>query len=110
MNVLKQMDHPGIVKLFDSGMNGTVVKPSGQRVNNLVYLLMEHVSNGTLFSLCEKNGEMGENAGRFFLRQMLDVVKYMHDRNIVHRDIKLENILLTENLQIKLADFGFARK
>ena len=51
---------------------------------------------------------MGEDAGRFFLHQMLDSVEFMHQRRVVHRDLKLENILIDDNLNLKLADFGFA--
>ena len=53
-------------------------------------------------------GSMGEDAGRFFLTQMLDSVDYMHTRKVVHRDLKLENILIDDNLNLKVADFGFA--
>lgn len=103
------MNHKGIVKLIETGEKGNVRKPSGVKVQNLVYLLLEYVPCGTLFNLCEKNGAMGENIGRFFLHQIVDVLQYMHSREIVHRDLKLENILLTDDLSIKFADFGFAR-
>ena len=51
---------------------------------------------------------MGEDAGRFFALQMLDSMEYMHSNRVAHRDLKLENILIDDNLQLKLADFGFA--
>ncbi len=53
-------------------------------------------------------GSMGEDAGRFFALQMLDSMEYMHSNRVAHRDLKLENILIDDNLQLKLADFGFA--
>ena len=69
---------------------------------------MEFVQGGLLFDLCQTMGAMGEDAGRFFLHQMLESVDYMHSRRVVHRDLKLENILVDDNLNLKLADFGFA--
>ena len=53
-------------------------------------------------------GAMGEDAGRFFLLQMLDSCEYMHSQNVAHRDLKLENILIDDLLNLKLCDFGFA--
>lgn len=109
ISILRGLNHKGIIKVVETGTNGIVLKPKGTVVKNLVYILLEYVPSGTLFNLCEKNGAMGENIGRFFLHQILDVLKYMHDKDVVHRDLKLENLLLTDDLSLKFADFGFAR-
>lgn len=77
-------------------------------IDNLVFIIMEFVQGGLLFDLCQTMGAMGEDAGRFFLWQLIDSVEYMHTRRVVHRDLKLENILIDEQLNLKLADFGFA--
>ena len=87
---------------------GRVVKPSTRVINNLVYIVMEYIEGGLLFDLCQLMGAMGEDAGRFFAHQILDVLEFMHSQRVVHRDLKLENILLDDQLNLKLADFGFA--
>jgi serine/threonine protein kinase len=51
---------------------------------------------------------MGEDTGRFFFKQMLNAIDYMSQMKITHRDLKLENILVSEDLQLKIADFGYA--
>ena len=53
-------------------------------------------------------GAMGENAGRYFLSQMIDALEYMHKKGVVHRDLKLENILIDDKMNLKIVDFGFA--
>lgn len=108
ITVLKELEHPGIIRLLSYGDSGNVVKPSGRQINGLVYIIMEFVQGGLLFDLCQLMGSMGEDAGRFFLIQILDSLNYMHERKIVHRDLKLENILIDDNLDLKVADFGFA--
>ena len=90
------------------GDSGEVIKPSGRHIKNLVYISMEYVPCGLLFDLCQTMGAMGEDAGRFFVSQMLDALDYMHVKRVVHRDLKLENILVDDQFNLKLADFGFA--
>lgn len=84
------------------------MKPSGRKIENLVYILLEFVSGGLLFDLCQTMGGMGEDYGRFFLGQMIEVIGYMQSKGVVHRDLKLENILVDEMMNLKVADFGFA--
>ena len=94
--------------MLEFGDTGTVLKPSTRVINNLVYIMMEYIQGGLLFDLCQLMGAMGEDAGRFFMTQMVQSLDYMHNLRCVHRDLKLENILVDEQLNLKIADFGFA--
>ena len=102
------MKHDNIVNILGYGSDGHVKKPSGREINNLVYILLEYVTGGLLFDLCQTVGGMGEDDGRFFLSQMCEVIGYMQSKGVVHRDLKLENILVDDNVNLKVADFGFA--
>lgn len=66
ITILKNLKHSGIVNMSDFGDAGTVLKPSGRVINNLVYIIMEFVTGGLLFDLCQTMGAMGEDTGRFF--------------------------------------------
>jgi len=108
ITILRSLKHTGIIGLLECGDSGVVEKPSGRIINNMVYLIMEYVQGGLLFDVCQAMAAMGEDAGRFFAHQMLDAMEYMHSNRVAHRDLKLENILIDEKMNLKLADFGFA--
>ena len=65
---------------------------------------MEYVQGGLLFDLCQTMGAMGEDAGRFFMGQMLGSLDYMHKLYCCHRDLKLENILVDNEMNLKIDD------
>lgn len=108
IQILQGLNHGNIINILGYGSDGVVIKPSGRKIENLVYIILEYVSGGLLFDVCQTLGGMGEDGGRFFLTQMIEVLSYMHGKGVVHRDLKLENILVDDNLNLKVADFGFA--
>ena len=67
ITVLKNTQHANLVQIYGYGDAGEVVKPSGRRIENIVYIMIEFVPSGLLFDLCQTMGAMGEDAGRFFV-------------------------------------------
>lgn len=77
-----------------------------------VHLVMEYIGSNSLRThlKCKPNRRLEEKEAQLIFGQLVSAVAYCHSYNIVHRDIKLENILLDDNLNVKLIDFGFAIK
>lgn len=71
---------------------------------------MDLAENGTLLDYVLEKHFLEENQARNLFKQLISVVEYIHSKGVVHRDIKCENLLLDENYNLKLIDFGFARK
>ena len=109
-SILKGLDNRGIVKMHDSGKDGVCIGINHEVFREEIsYIVMDYEEN-EFFDFCLCMQAQGEEAGKFFLHQMVDTIQYLHDRNIAHRDLKLENMLIDENLNIKLVDFGLAVK
>lgn len=74
-----------------------------------VFIFMRYADNGDLLDFVKKNGVVPEQQAKLWFRQMASGLHYLHGKNIAHRDLKCENILLSRRFNVKLADFGFAR-
>uniref|UniRef100_A0A8C8CQ51 non-specific serine/threonine protein kinase n=1 Tax=Oncorhynchus tshawytscha TaxID=74940 RepID=A0A8C8CQ51_ONCTS len=77
---------------------------------NTLYLIMEYASGGEVFDYLVSHGRMKEKEARAKFRQIVSAVHYCHLKNIVHRDLKAENLLLDADSNIKIADFGFSNE
>ncbi|RHY29641.1 hypothetical protein DYB32_004992 [Aphanomyces invadans] len=120
---LKSLRHPNLVEMKgivvskqkdeddeeDDDSNG----PSSQDTrsdyaNGSIFLVLEFVAHD-LTGLLQSNHTFSELATKYIMRQLLEGLKYMHDRDVLHRDLKTSNILLTPDYVVKLADYGLAR-
>ncbi|KAI9139347.1 kinase-like domain-containing protein [Paraphysoderma sedebokerense] len=100
VEIHKQLSHPSILSLF------TFFEDSDN-----VYLVMELCENGELYTyLQNREKPLNEAEARFVLIQVIKGLMYLHSRGIIHRDLKLSNLLLTRDYDVKIADFGLATK
>ncbi|KTF92214.1 hypothetical protein cypCar_00008488 [Cyprinus carpio] len=84
-----------------------ITKTEVMETKNMLYLVTEYAKNGEIFDYLAKHGRLSEPEARRKFWQILSAVEYCHNRNIVHRDLKAENLLLDGHMNIKIADFGF---
>jgi len=108
LTILKGIRHLNILSLLDFSQdepytteNGTVIKT--------YCMALELCEGGELFDILYYTGQFNEKLARTFFQQICSGVKACHDRNVAHRDIKAQNVLLGEGFQIKLADFGSSK-
>ncbi|CAJ0587170.1 unnamed protein product, partial [Mesorhabditis spiculigera] len=98
--IVKQLNHPNVARVY--------------RVYQLereqsTVLETEFCANGDLLDKIKKNHHLSENEARPVFRQLIEALKYLESQEIVHRDLKCENIFLDANDNVKLGDFGFSR-
>lgn len=100
VDILKKLDHPGCIGIHEMF-----------ETEDTLYIVLELVTGGELFDRIVEQKKFSEPQARGYFLQMLNAIKYLHDKGIVHRDLKPENILLKSRDSdiIKLSDFGLSR-
>lgn len=98
ITLMQLLDHPHILKL-----NEVCESPKH------FYIVLEYASHGELLDYLITKGSVDEQTAIHFFRQIIYGIDYLQSHSICHRDLKLENILMDQNDNIKIADFGFAR-
>ncbi|KAI0746748.1 hypothetical protein C8Q80DRAFT_1345139 [Daedaleopsis nitida] len=95
----RQLHHPHVTQLYE------VIATESS-----IWLVTELCSGGELFDYLAEKGRLTEDETRVLFGQLCLAVAYVHEKGIVHRDLKLENVLLDERCRVKLGDFGFTRE
>ncbi|KAF9063017.1 hypothetical protein BDP27DRAFT_1335869 [Rhodocollybia butyracea] len=95
----RQLHHPHVTQMYE------VIATESS-----IWIVTELCSGGELFDYLSEKGRLSEDETRFLFGQLCLAVAYLHEKGIVHRDLKLENVLLDERCRVKLGDFGFTRE
>lgn len=101
ISIMKQLDNPNIVKLIE-----VIDDPTSDRL----YVVLEYMDGGWIFKGSGPPGGIGEGIACKYLRDIIAGLKYLHDNNIMHGDIKPENLLLSSDGRIKICDFSVSHK
>ncbi|XP_039271436.2 testis-specific serine/threonine-protein kinase 3-like [Styela clava] len=99
LSISKVLDHPNIIKTIE------VIQ-----AKNKVYIPIELATKGDLLEFIQLRGPLPENVAAGLFGDMCRGIEYIHNKQVVHRDLKCENVLLSGKNTAKIADFGFARK
>ena len=102
-----KLQYKHIVKYHEFKEEASMAKSNGDSVP-VAYIAQEAIQGGELFDYVANSGAFSEKICRYYFKQMLLALHYIHKNGFSHRDLKPENILLDENYDLKLVDFGFA--
>ncbi|KAI5054919.1 hypothetical protein GOP47_0030064 [Adiantum capillus-veneris] len=97
--ILQKLDFPFVVNLLGYCQD-----------DKFVYLILEYVGGGDFFGHLRKKEKLDETAARFYAAQVVLCFEYLHSLDIIYRDLKPENLVLDEKGNMKITDFGFAKK
>ena len=95
---MRNLHHKSIVKILETFES-----------DKYILIIMEYISGGNLQNFVKKRRKLTEKTAKILFKQIIEGIQYIHSQGIVHRDIKLENILLDLNNNIKICDFGVGK-
>lgn len=96
INIFKKLNNDNIIQYYNHFFS-----------DNYCYILQEYFDKGDLHNMMISKKNISEIDSKYYIKHISNGIKYMHNNNYIHRDIKLENILINSNNDIKICDFGF---
>jgi serine/threonine protein kinase len=107
VETMSKLSHPNIVNLIEYSKDAFVEKEDGTKYP-VICIGLELATGGELFDYVALTGRFDERIARFYFKQLIAGLDYVHQRGVTHRDLKPENVLYDSHFNLKIADFGFA--
>jgi len=108
VEIMEQAKHPNIINIIEHS-EGSYFSQDMLLPKEILYSVFNLCDNGDLFDFVKISGALPEKIARHYFKKIINAVKHLHEINIAHCDIKLENLFLTSNYDLILGDFGFAK-
>jgi len=105
---LDKINHPNVLRMHSCNWKAIYPKRDGSK-KEAVAIALELAPNGELFDYLMHTGSFSENVARTYFHQLVAGLEACHDKGVVHRDLKPDNLLLDKNFVLKLADFGYSK-
>lgn len=100
INIMKRLNHPNIVKLFE-----VIDDPNDDKI----YMVMEYVKGGPVMNVQVESEPLPEEKAKKYFCDVVKGLEYMHSKQIIHRDIKPDNLLVSEDDTVKICDFSVSQ-
>lgn len=106
--ILQTFKHPNIVQVYDLRADGVITNRGIPYGNNHLYCVMQLAQKGVMLDYLMTGGQMSEPIAKYYFKQLVDGLNYIHSKDCVHRDLKPDNLLIGDNYELLIADFGHA--